>query len=123
MSQSLFYAECGVRSLLQSSLQGHNSTVFAYGETGSGKTFTMSGTDEQSGLRSSKSSEGLIGRCTRALYDHIRRHDGGYICRASFCEIYNEKVYDLLNYTATPLDIRFNKKKRVLRSRLAGIPV
>jgi hypothetical protein len=83
----------------------YNSTIFAYGQTGSGKTYTMLG--KESGIGASASLEpenrGLLPRVMDHLFTCIARQTrkgGGkveYLTRASFLEIYNEKIYDLMD--------------------------
>ena len=93
---------------------GVNGTVFAYGQTCSGKTHTMFGSD---------SSPGIIHLSMSSVFDHISRDDAGkeYLLRASYIEIYNEEVRDLLNGSAT-LAIREDPKKGVfLASRERSI--
>ena len=46
-TQEQFFDNCGIRSLLDSALNGYAATAFAYGQTGSGKTFTISGHSER----------------------------------------------------------------------------
>lgn len=72
--------------------------VFAYGPTGSGKTYTMLG------------SEGNPGLTYLTISDLYRRLDGmkedfHTIVKMSYFEVYNEQVHDLINYTAEPLQI------------------
>ncbi|KAJ2554043.1 hypothetical protein EV175_002724 [Coemansia sp. RSA 1933] len=83
-------------------MKGYNGTIFAYGQTGSGKTFTMQGArDEFTGP--DDELRGLIPRCFEYLFARIAEEEarsGGrvkYLCRASYIEIYNETIYDLLD--------------------------
>lgn len=78
---------------VQNALAGYNSTVFAYGQTGAGKTYSMLG----SGV-----DPGLIPRGCRELFKRITSEPNplvGYEVEASFLEIYNEKARDLLPRT------------------------
>ncbi|KAL0592091.1 hypothetical protein ABG067_000744 [Albugo candida] len=122
-------------------LQGYNGTIFAYGQTGSGKTFTMQGPDDAilSNVKSEDDMRGLVPRVFDYLYnteaagrnqDNQETHDikdgnadvthHRFTC--SFLEIYNERVYDLLeskgNSTMSTtasigLPVRENNKKGV----------
>lgn len=73
-------------------LEGLNATVFAYGMTGSGKTFTMTGTDEELGL---------IPLSVAYLYSRVMEEslqgESRFEIAVSYLEIYNEKIYDLLD--------------------------
>ncbi|XP_055679371.1 protein claret segregational [Lutzomyia longipalpis] len=89
-----------VTPLIQSALDGYNVCIFAYGQTGSGKTFTMEGTEGQLGV---------IPRTVDLLFDSVKNYKRigwEYEIRATFLEIYNEVLYDLLNPEANDLEIR-----------------
>ncbi|KAJ1643533.1 Kinesin-like protein kif15 [Coemansia asiatica] len=99
-------------------MQGYNGTIFAYGQTGSGKTFTMQGArDEFTGP--DDELRGLIPRCFEYLFDRIAQEEqrsGGnikYLCKASYIEIYNESIYDLLDPLMRTCAIREDIKKGI----------
>nr|AJF36162.1 C-terminal kinesin motor protein KIFC1 [Procambarus clarkii] len=82
-----------ISQLPQSALDGYNVCVFAYGQTGSGKTFTMEGVPGIEDL------EGMIPRTVKHLFRTMKDlKDKGWIytVEASFLEIYNETIRDLL---------------------------
>ena len=81
-----------VKSVISSSTKGFNGTVLAYGPTGSGKTFTMSGSSSNFNYR------GIIPRSITRLFQEL----GGKIdydskVSISYLEIYNETIFDLLS--------------------------
>lgn len=81
-----------VSGLVQSALDGYKVCIFAYGQTGSGKTFTMQGTTEPS-------SWGLIPRALRKIFEtseSMRAKGWEWSLQASFMEVYNEALRDLL---------------------------
>eukprot|EP00462_Mataza_sp_D1_P008752 CAMPEP_0175160268 /NCGR_PEP_ID=MMETSP0087-20121206/23917_1 /TAXON_ID=136419 /ORGANISM="Unknown Unknown, Strain D1" /LENGTH=1205 /DNA_ID=CAMNT_0016448477 /DNA_START=1724 /DNA_END=5341 /DNA_ORIENTATION=+ len=81
-----------VSNLVQSALDGYNVCLFSYGQTGSGKTHTMQGT-------ASGDHRGIIPRAIEKILDEAARLNGSgwnYTLKASFLEIYNEQVRDLL---------------------------
>lgn len=83
-----------IAMLVQSALDGYPVCIFAYGQTGSGKTFTMEG-----GPGGDPQVEGLIPRAMRHLFSVAQEMGGqGWTYRfvASYVEIYNETVRDLL---------------------------
>ncbi|XP_056596951.1 kinesin-like protein KIFC1 isoform X2 [Triplophysa dalaica] len=83
--------------LVQSALDGYNVCCFAYGQTGSGKTFTMEGGDLEE-------SWGVIPRAVKQIYKSAKalgEQGWKYSFTASFVEIYNETLRDLL-YTGKP---------------------
>jgi len=86
-SQEDVYARSG-RMVLGKVLEGYNGCMLAYGQTGSGKTFTMMGTKE---------ARGLIPLLLDELFQRIAALPGKkYSMDVSMCEIYNEKLNDLL---------------------------
>ena len=78
-------------SLMENALDGYNGTIFAYGQTGAGKTFTMVGDYKDPEFKGiiPRGFEHLIG----AIHSDSERK---YVMRASFIEIYNEEIMDLL---------------------------
>ena len=78
--------------IVDSVLTGYNGTVFAYGQTGTGKSHTMEGQWEPPELR------GIIPRSFLRIFEKIdQTHDQNFLVRASYLEIYNEEVRDLLS--------------------------
>ncbi|RHY77196.1 hypothetical protein DYB34_008138 [Aphanomyces astaci] len=120
MSQDDFFNLSGITTLLDSALEGYLATVFAYGQTGSGKTYSMSGLEEKLGLSKERTtsqdyddpSDGLIPRSIRYLFQSvaIKSPDTTFSMKASYCEIYNEQAYDLLNAASGALNVRWNDR-------------
>ena len=76
------------RSHVQAAMDGFNAVIFAYGQTASGKTFTLSGTEDE---------PGIIPRAMKDVFACIRRTPTReYLLRCSYLEIYNENIHDLL---------------------------
>lgn len=72
-------------------LEGYNSTVFAYGQTGCGKSFTMQG------VREPASQRGIIPRAFEHVFEAVAVDDKHrFLVIASYLEIYNEEIRDLL---------------------------
>ncbi|SCU82620.1 LADA_0C06832g1_1 [Lachancea dasiensis] len=88
---SRVYEEIG-KPLIDKLFQGFNAIIFAYGMTGSGKTFTMSGTADDAGLIL------LSVEQVFALIAAESREHKSFAVKVSYLEIYNEKIYDLLSY-------------------------
>ena len=85
-------------------IQGYNCTVFAYGQTGTGKTYTMLGKERQDKGREVKLDEsdecGVIPRAVGALFDEIRanaEHGTAAELHVAYMQIYNDNIYDLLS--------------------------
>jgi centromeric protein E len=84
------------KGIVSSVCAGLNGTIFAYGQTSSGKTYTMQGSGTiQEG--SSGSGGGIVHMAAQDIFQHCREQtDRVFLIRASFLEIYNEEVRDLL---------------------------
>jgi centromeric protein E len=96
-------------------MEGYNGTVFAYGMTGTGKTFSMQGTANQ---------PGTIPLAITDIFSYIRENpEREFLLRVSYLEIYNEKIFDLLNQS-TPgtqqedIKLREDSKRGVYASPL-----
>lgn len=101
--------------------------MFAYGQTGSGKTFTLSGnlneivnpSTNASAKGSGKQTDtektaGLIQLSFAYLFEQIKvKHQMNvtYVVTASYLEVYNEQVLDLLNPSGRSLQVRWNKNR------------
>lgn len=84
---SKVYDSCA-RRLVRRVMEGFHGTVFAYGMTGTGKTFSMQGTG---------SSPGVIPRAVQDIFSYIRETPHReFLLRVSYLEIYNEEIRDLL---------------------------
>ncbi|MEW5307173.1 MAG: hypothetical protein WDW36_009583 [Sanguina aurantia] len=103
---------CGVPQLLDAALAGYNVTIFAYGQTGSGKTYTMSGREDviESEGYAGDMNDGIITRSVSYLYSAIaeRARESRTTLSASYLEIYNEGIYDLLNLKAKNLPVKWD---------------
>eukprot|EP01084_Bolivina_argentea_P155919 271696_1 len=75
--------------LVESVLEGYNGTIFADGQTSSGKTYTMMGSGH---------NDGVIHRAIKAIFKSLAKaNDRQFALRVSYLEIYNENIKDLLN--------------------------
>lgn len=94
------------RPLVRAALDGYDAVVFAYGQTASGKTFTLFG-DEKG------QEAGIIPRAVRDIFRGIKQSSARreYLLRASYLEIWNEVVKDLLEPSNVP-QVRDDKRKR-----------
>ncbi|XP_029585404.1 kinesin-like protein KIF3B [Salmo trutta] len=105
-----------VRPLVDSVLQGFNGTILAYGQTGTGKTFTMLGmpTDNE---------RGIIPNSFNHIFTQISRSQNQqYLVRASYLEIYREEVRDLLcKDNNKKLDLKENPDSGVYVKDLSSV--
>ena len=105
--------------------EGYNSTIFAYGQTGTGKTYTMEGftfdpLDEK---------RGLVPRVIEEIFKNIEKsaknnlnnnyEKDNYLVRASYLQIYNEYINDLLIPERKNLNIREDKKRGIYIDNLS----
>ncbi|KAL5272560.1 hypothetical protein ACHWQZ_G000686 [Mnemiopsis leidyi] len=100
-----------VSGLVQSALDGYNVCIFAYGQTGSGKTHTMQGPiDPTSEYR------GIIPRAMEQVFktgEEMADQGWNYVFTASFLEIYNENLHDLISSSDSKIEIKLvNEKSR-----------
>eukprot|EP00759_Apiculatamorpha_spiralis_P029293 PhF_6_TR31503/c3_g1_i4/m.46382/K17914/KIF13; kinesin family member 13 len=109
VAQEQCYALAGA-PILQASWQGYNGCVFAYGQTNSGKTYTMMGT---------KRDPGLIPRLCRQLFERLEDQTEAEqtsgkkkttSVQVTYMEIYNEQVRDLLKPRPKQAQQRFNSR-------------
>ncbi|XP_055629414.1 kinesin-like protein Klp61F [Toxorhynchites rutilus septentrionalis] len=117
-----------VAPYIEEVLSGFNCTVFAYGQTGTGKTYTMVG-EEQPELSAGWEDDtktGIIPRAVNHLFDELRMTELEFSMRISYLELYNEELCDLLS-TDDTVKIRIyddvNKKGSVIVQGLEEIPV
>lgn len=102
-TQAEVYDKC-VEPLVKSCMEGYNATVFAYGQTSSGKTYTIGGTDSASVL---EEDYGIILRAVKQLFQIMEenKHKMEYAVTVSYIEIYLEELRDLLDVETSGRDI------------------
>ncbi|XP_062827399.1 kinesin-like protein KIF17 isoform X2 [Anolis carolinensis] len=95
--------------LIEGVTEGYNGTIFAYGQTGSGKSFTMQGVLEPF------SQKGIIPRAFEHLFESVQcAENTKFLVRASYLEIYNEDIRDLLgSNTKQKLELKEHPEKGV----------
>ncbi|XP_029281780.1 centromere-associated protein E-like [Cottoperca gobio] len=100
------------KPLVVSTVEGYNGTIFAYGQTSSGKTFTMMGSDR---------TPGVIPLAVEDVFHTIKNFPKKeFLLRVSYMEIYNETVSDLLvdSWKRKPLEVRETIDKNIYVSDL-----
>ncbi len=99
--------------MIKKVVEGYHATIFAYGQTGSGKTYTMeglgNGKKDQQHTQASLRDDARMGISQKAIIDLFKQvnraqEQHGKIINVfcSFLQIYNERVFDLLNPDSTP---------------------
>ncbi|KAI8847410.1 kinesin motor domain-containing protein [Chytridium lagenaria] len=103
--------EMAAKEVVWKAMEGINGTVFAYGQTASGKTYSMMGVDEQ---------PGIIPQSIDDVFSFIReqKDDKEYLLRVAYLEIYNETIRDLLAPDQKDLRIHEDRKRGVYVSPL-----
>ncbi|NXY57858.1 KIF12 protein, partial [Callaeas wilsoni] len=97
-SQEAVFEGSGMRQLVELAVDGFSCTVFAFGQTGSGKTYTLMGPLAQSETQpASPALLGLMQRSFTCLLEQSRSRGSDLALTASYLEIYNEQVRDLLS--------------------------
>ncbi|XP_071697444.1 kinesin-like protein KIN-5C [Rutidosis leptorrhynchoides] len=91
--------EQAVIPIVSEVLEGFNCTIFAYGQTGTGKTYTMEG--ECKRAKSGPNGElpleaGVIPRSVKQIFDTLEGQNAEYSVKVTFLELYNEEITDLL---------------------------
>ncbi|KAK2948018.1 putative Kinesin-II 85 kDa subunit [Blattamonas nauphoetae] len=106
---------------LENAWKGFNCTLFAYGQTGAGKSFSMTGD------MASEATRGIIPRGCEEMFNRIKSNTDenvSYEVRVSFLEMYNEKLQDLLDpKTAKTISVRESTKKGIYIENALEEPV
>ncbi|RLV91061.1 Kinesin-like protein CIN8 [Spathaspora sp. JA1] len=105
--QSLLFKNVAL-PLFHDFLDGFNVTILAYGQTGTGKTFTMCGNEpETNKFEEGDEQIGIIPRVLRLLFEELKETESDYVVKCSYLELYNEELKDLLqdDSTSRPLKI------------------
>ncbi|XP_027471015.1 kinesin-like protein KIF12 isoform X2 [Zalophus californianus] len=112
-TQEDVFRACGVRRLGELALRGFSCTVFTFGQTGSGKTYTLTGPPPQGeGVPVPHNLAGIMQRTFAWLLDRVQHLSAPVTLRASYLEIYNEQVRDLLSVgSPRPLPVRWSKTR------------
>ncbi|XP_032080438.1 kinesin heavy chain [Thamnophis elegans] len=105
-SQEQVYNACA-KQIVKDVLEGYNGTIFAYGQTSSGKTHTMEGKLHDPQLM------GIIPRIAHDIFDHIYSMDENleFHIKVSYFEIYLDKIRDLLDVSKTNLAVHEDKNR------------
>ncbi|XP_041946151.1 kinesin heavy chain-like [Alosa sapidissima] len=105
-TQEQVYNTCA-KQIVKDVLGGYNGTIFAYGQTSSGKTHTMEGKLHD------RQNMGIIPRIAEDIFNHICTMDENleFLLKVSYFEIYMDKIHDLLDVTKTNLAAHEDKNR------------
>ncbi|WWD17351.1 hypothetical protein CI109_101792 [Kwoniella shandongensis] len=119
------------RETVDEFVKGHNVTFLAYGQTSSGKSYSMGTTGEDVDYHGTDFTPrtGLIPRTVQAIFERaeeIRQQSGtgsSWECRLSFLELYNEEIIDLLSGTGVAITIREERDGRIVWAGVREVKV
>lgn len=124
-----FFKNCGVKRMVRQVVKGYHSTIFAYGQTGAGKSYTMEGYKYQINEKGKYEPQidqcvkddnlGIVQRCSQYLLSTISKFKSNrkISVTVSFLQLYNERIYDLLNR-----EMFKNKKTKMVFNQLRSNP-
>ncbi|KAH7671364.1 Plus-end-directed kinesin ATPase protein [Dioscorea alata] len=110
-------------------LEGFNCTIFAYGQTGTGKTYTMEGDCKRTKCGSKgqlPSGAGVIPRAVKQIFDTLESQSAEYSVKVTFLELYNEEITDLLapeELAKAPLEDKQRKPLTLMEDGKGGVLV
>ncbi|KAI5325565.1 hypothetical protein L3X38_034639 [Prunus dulcis] len=111
-SQQKSIYDQAISPIVNEVLDGFNCTVFAYGQTGTGKTYTMEG-----GMRNKSGNlpaeAGVIPRAVRHIFETLEAQNADYSVKVTFLEIYNEEITDLLAPDDNPRTAEDRQRKSI----------
>ncbi|PIN00348.1 Kinesin-like protein [Handroanthus impetiginosus] len=115
-SSNLDVYKRSIRSTIAGVVHGLNATVFAYGSTGSGKTYTMVGTQDD---------PGLMVLSLNTIFDLMEKDKSSdnFEVTCSYLEVYNEVIYDLLEKSSGHLELREDPEQGIIVAGLRSIRV
>ncbi|XP_010326033.2 kinesin-like protein KIN-5D isoform X1 [Solanum lycopersicum] len=108
--QKDFYDQ-SVAPLVNEALEGYTCTIFAYGQTGTGKTYTMEGEAIKEKNGEFHKNAGVIPRAVQEIFDILESQKAEYTMKVAYIEIYNEEITDLLSLDeeSKPIDEKQGK--------------
>ena len=108
--------EKSTKFLITGIIDGFNATVLAYGATGSGKTYSMLGTQKE---------PGLMQRSVIDIFQLIKKqkNNNEFKIKLSYIEVYNENIHDLLGNEKVNLDLREDPNKGVIINGVKEIEI
>ncbi|OIT08625.1 PREDICTED: kinesin-like protein KIN-5D isoform X2 [Nicotiana attenuata] len=96
-SQQKDFYDHSVAPLVNEALEGYTCTIFAYGQTGTGKTYTMEGEAIKEKNGEFHKNAGVIPRAVQQIFDILECQKAEYTMKVAYIEIYNEEITDLLS--------------------------
>ena len=115
--QNQVYENVGKR-IVGDVMEGYNGTIFAYGQSGSGKTYTMYGPDIYDDVY-----KGIIPRIVEDIFNYVEKADDNidFQFKLSVLEIYKEVMYDLLTQQSADIKIQENPETGMVIEGLSEV--
>ena len=115
-NQDFIYNIVG-KEIVNDVMSGYNGTIFAYGQSGSGKTYTMYGPDFYD------KNKGIIPRIISDIFNYVENSEEhiNFQFKLSICQIYKEIIYDLINLNNSNLKIKESPTKGIFVEKLSEI--
>ncbi|XP_042310283.1 kinesin-like protein KIF27 isoform X2 [Sceloporus undulatus] len=108
-TQDEVYTTC-IKPLVASLIEGYNATVFAYGQTSSGKTYTIGGGHV---ALVAEEERGIIPRAIQEIFQIIfENHNVDFTVKVSYIEVYKEEVRDLLELETSMKDLHIREDEK-----------
>ena len=120
-TQQRIFFDKSCSCMIEGALEGFNSTIFAYGQTGCGKSFTMQGPPT-----SSEDLKGVIPNCFSHIFDFVKASkDVQFLIHCQYLELYNEEIKDLLvtDKISNKLNLSEDPQKGMYVSGITNMPV
>ena len=114
-SQSQVFSK--ISHVIDSAIEGYNGCLFCYGQTGTGKSYTMQGIVDIPDLR------GITPNTFDYIFNKIKESNSQFLIRCSFLELYNEDILDLLQKSKPSLELKEHADKSVYVKDLTSMPV
>ncbi|XP_068668252.1 kinesin-like protein KIN-5B isoform X3 [Aristolochia californica] len=111
-SQQRSIYDQAIMPIVNEVLEGFNCTVFAYGQTGTGKTYTMEG-GKKNKAGDLPVDAGVIPRAVRQIFDTLEAQKADYSMKVTFLELYNEEITDLLAPEDSSRSIEDKQRKQI----------
>ncbi|KAK6779663.1 hypothetical protein RDI58_021847 [Solanum bulbocastanum] len=110
-SQQKDFYDQSVAPLVNDILEGYTCTIFAYGQTGTGKTYTMEGEAIKEKNGEFHKNAGVIPTAVQEIFDILESQKAEYTMKVAYIEIYNEEITDLLSLEeeSKPIDEKQRK--------------
>ncbi|XP_024369374.1 kinesin-like protein KIN-5A isoform X2 [Physcomitrium patens] len=115
-----------IAPIVNEALDGFNCTIFAYGQTGTGKTYTMEGLGRKSKNGELPADAGVIPRAIQQIFETLDKENQEYSVKVSYLELYNEELTDLLapeEYSKVVIDEKIKKPLALMEDGRGGVLV